>query len=229
MNRSAGIHGITEADIASYLANTPAFFERHAELLGTVQLSSPHGARAVSLQERQIEMLRDKLKGLEQRIMEMIRHGQENLNIADRLHRWTRELMLTALPAELPDVLVRELKHHFIVPQAGLRLWSVAPEFGALAVARDVGADVKTFASSLSAPYCGVNAGFEAVQWVAEPASVMSMALVPLRDARVAEAFGLLVLASPDPTRYSADMGTEFLSRIGELAAAALARLLPRG
>lgn len=229
MTRTAAIHGITEADIANYLANTPSFFERHAELLGTVQLSSPHGARAVSLQERQIEMLRDKLKGLEQRIMEMIRHGQENLNIADRLHRWTRELMLTPQPAELPDVLLRELKHHFMVPQAGLRLWGVASEFDALAVAQGVGADVKTFASSLAAPYCGVNAGFEAVQWVAEPASVMSMALVPLRDARVADAFGLLVLASPDATRYSADMGTEFLSRIGELAAAALTRLLPRG
>ncbi len=228
MTRPAGIHGITEADIASYLANTPAFFERHAELLGTVQISSPHGARAVSLQERQIEMLRDKLKGLEQRIMEMIRHGQENLNIADRLHRWTRELMLTPQAADLPNVLMRALKHHFMVPQAGLRLWGVASEFDDLPVARDVGADVKTFASSLSAPYCGVNAGFEAVQWVAEPSSVMSMALVPLRDARVADAFGLLVLASPDPTRYSADMGTEFLSRIGELAAAALARLLPR-
>ena len=227
MNKISTIHGITESDIANYLANTPAFFERHAELLGTVQISSPHGARAVSLQERQIEMLRDKLKGLEQRIMEMIRHGQENLAIADRLHRWTRALMLTPQAADLPGVLVRELMHHFIVPQAGLRLWSVAPEFSEMAFARGVGADVKTFASSLAAPYCGVNAGFEAVQWVAEPASVMSMALVPLRRVGVSEAFGLLVLASPDPTRYSADMGTEFLSRIGELAGAALARLLP--
>ena len=227
MNKTSAIHGITEADIANYLANTPAFFERHAELLGTVQVRSPHGARAVSLQERQIEMLRDKLKGLEQRIMEMIRHGQENLGIADRLHRWTRSLMLTPQAAELPDVLVRELMHHFIVPQAGLRLWGVAPAFVALPFAQGVSADVKTFASSLSGPYCGVNAGFEAVQWVAEPASVMSMALIPLRHAALPEAFGLLVLASPDPTRYSADMGTEFLTRIGELAAAALVRLLP--
>ena len=28
-----------------------------------------------------------------------------------------------------------------------------------------------------------------------------------------------------DPTRYAADMGTEFLMRIGELAGAALSRL----
>ncbi|MBI3369291.1 MAG: DUF484 family protein, partial [Burkholderiales bacterium] len=82
--------GITEADIAQFLANTPGFFERHAELLATVQLTSPHGQRAISLQERQMEMLREKNKGLEQKIIEMIRHGQENVAIADRLHRWTR-------------------------------------------------------------------------------------------------------------------------------------------
>ena len=28
-----GVQGITEADIANYLANTPGFFERNAELL----------------------------------------------------------------------------------------------------------------------------------------------------------------------------------------------------
>ena len=37
----------------------------------------------------------------------------------------------------------------------------------------------------------------------------------------------MLILASPDATRYSADMGTEFLVRIGEVASAALTRLLP--
>ena len=36
----------------------------------------------------------------------------------------------------------------------------------------------------------------------------------------------MLVLGSPDPTRYSADMGTEFLMRIGEIASAGLSRLL---
>jgi uncharacterized protein len=37
---------------------------------------------------------------------------------------------------------------------------------------------------------------------------------------------GLLVLGSPDPTRYSAEMGTEFLQRIGEVASAGVARLI---
>jgi len=228
---TSGVQGITETDIANYLANTPGFFERHAELLGSVQLTSPHGQRAVSLQERQMEMLRDKIRGLEGKIIEMIRYGQDNVGIADRLHRWTRTLMLVAQPAELPGVLVRELMHQFMIPQAGIRVWGAAPAFAALDFAQPVGDDIKLFAGSLSLPYCGVNSGFEAAQWLDEPASAKSMALIPLRadaaEGAPTAAFGMLVLASPDPTRYTADMGTEFLQRIGEIAGAALSRLLP--
>ena len=221
-----GVQGITEADIANYLATSPGFFERHAELLGSVQLANPHGQRAVSLLERQMEMLRDKVKGFERQIIEMIRNGQDNVAIADKLHRWTRALMLTANAADLPDVLVRELKHQFVVPQAAIRVWGGAEAFAALSFARKVGDDVASFASSLGVPYCGANTGFEAVQWLDEPSQALSIALVPLRHESLSGAFGLLVLASPDPTRYTADMGTEFLARIGEVASAALTRLL---
>jgi uncharacterized protein len=232
MSNVTGIQGITEADIANYLANTPGFFERHAELLGSVQLTSPHGQRAVSLQERQMEMLRDKIRGLEGKIIEMIRYGQDNLSITDRLHRWTRTLMLTPQAAELPDVLVSGLMHQFMIPQAGIRVWGAAAGFSTLAFSQPVGDDIKLFAGSLTLPYCGVNSGFEAAQWLEDPTGAKSMALIPLRadaaaDAPAASAFGLLVLASPDATRYTADMGTEFLLRIGEIASAALSRVLP--
>ncbi len=221
------IQGITEHDIANYLANTPGFFERHAELLGSVQLTSPHGQRAVSLQERQMEMLRDKIKGLEAKIIEMIRNGQENVAIADRLHRWTRALMLTGNAGDLPEVLARELAHQFLIPQTAIRVWGAADAFSALPFARAVSADIKSFASSLTLPYCGVNAGFEAASWLEDSGAALSMALIPLRHGATLDAFGLLVLASPDATRYTADMGTEFLARIGEIASAGLSRLLP--
>ena len=57
-------------------------------------------------------------------------------------------------------------------------------------------------------------------QWPA----LASLAMLPLRQGETC--FGLLVLGSPDPTRYSAEMGTEFLMRIGEVASAALSRLM---
>jgi len=221
------VNGITEGDIANFLVNTPGFFERHAELLASIQLTSPHGQRAVSLQERQMEMLRDKVKGLEFKIIEMIRNGQENVAIADRLHRWTRSMLLTASPSQLPEVMVGQLKHEFLIPQAAVRLWSLAEAYAPLPFAKPVSADVRSFASSLTLPYCGVNSGFEAAAWLEDAATVTSLALVPLRHGNAESAFGLLVLGSPDPTRYTADMGTEFLMRIGEIAGAALSRLLP--
>lgn len=217
------VRGITEHDIAEYLANNPGFFERHAELLGTIQLTSPHGQRAVSLQERQMEMLRERIKGLELKIVEMIRHGQENAGIADRLHRWTQHILLTGDAAALPQAIAAELQHQFLIPQAAVRVWGVGEHLADCDFARPVSDDLKAFAASLVQPYCGANNGFEAAGWLAEAATIRSLAMIPLRSGE--EAFGMLVLGSPDPTRYSADMGTEFLQRIGEVASAALTRL----
>ena len=220
------VDGITEGDIANYLANTPGFFERQAELLATVQLTSPHGQRAVSLQERQMEMLRERIKGLELKIIEMIRNGQDNVAIADRLHRWTRSLLLTANAGDLPQTMVDELRHQFLIPQAAIRVWGADNAHAAQPFAQRVSDDVKSFTNSLTLPYCGLNAGFEASAWLDDAATVMSLALIPLRHG--SGAIGLLVLGSPDPTRYAAEMGTEFLMRIGEVASAALSRLLPQ-
>ena len=186
------IQGITEADIANFLAHNPGFFERNAELLASIQLTSPHGQRAVSLQERQMEMLRDRIKGLERRIMDMIRNSQENTAIADRLHEWTRSLMLVNDPIDLPGVLVEELSEQFLIPQAALRVWGVAPDYAEADFATGVSADMRSFASSLTLPYCGANSGFEVAQWMETPSAVSSMAMIPLRGILSVPAFGLL-------------------------------------
>jgi len=219
-------YSITEDDIANFLANTPDFFERHAELLASVQLSSGHGSRAVSLQERQAGMLREKIKGLETRMVDMIRHGQDNVAIADKMRRWTRRLLQTVQARDLPGAIVEGITSEFQIPQAAIKVWRVNGIFSDERFASGVSGDVQTFASSLTTPYCGVNSGFEAVAWLPEPALALSVALVPLRaDDSHDQVSGLLVLASPDPERFHAGMGTEFLESLGELAGAALSRL----
>ena len=218
-------HSITEDDIANFLANTPDFFERHAELLASVQLSSGHGSRAVSLQERQAGLLRDKIKLLEARMVDMIRHGQENVGIADKLQRCTRNLLLTANARDLPAAIVDALTVQFLIPQAAIKVWQVNDVFADEGFCAGVSADTQTFTRSLTAPYCGVNSGFEAANWLPEPALALSIALIPLRADPAQDAFGLLVLASADPDRFHADMGTDFLAQIGDLAGAAISRL----
>ena len=215
---------ITEDDIADYLVNTPDFFERHASLLATVQLTHPQSHRAVGLQERQAQMLRDKIKGLEHRIMDMIRHGNENMILSDKLHRWSCELLVTP-PDHLADFAVENIRDLFQVPQVALRLWTLQEVYAKQAYAQGVTEAVQTLATSLDTPYVGPNAGYEAVQWLAEPAQAASLALLALRSAPGQPAFGLLVLASPDAQRFNSQMGTDLLERLAELAGAALSVL----
>ena len=225
---SPAIPPITEDDIAAYITNTPGFFERHAEVLASVTIASPHGTRAVSLQERQAEMLREKIKGLELRIMDMVRNGNENAAIAQRIHDWSTAIVGVAAPADLPHAVTSGLESVFDVPQTALRLWGVASEYQGADWAQDVSADAQSFASSLTMPFCGPNLGFEPTAWLPQADNVQSLALLPLRDGLIdsaTPAFGLLVLGSPDPLRFDATMGTDFLSRIAELASAALMRL----
>jgi uncharacterized protein YigA (DUF484 family) len=161
--------------------------------------------------------------------MDMVRNSQDNAAIADRLQRYTQAILLTADAQDLPARMVATLRHEFQIPQAAIRLWGLGAA-SAAPVAADLpsflqpaSSDIQSFAASLTQPYCGVNAGFEAAEWVDDAAAMTSMAMIPLRQGGTC--FGLLVLASPDPTRYAADMGTEFLSRLGEVTAAALSRL----
>ena len=230
MTTSSHIPPITEDDIAQFLTQTPGFFERHAEVLASVQITSPHGARAVSLQERQAEMLREKIKGLELRIMEMVRHSHENAAIAAKVHQWTGALLQVRDPMDLPHALVDGLQTLFDVPQAAVRVWGVAgPDIDAQFTPGASEAS-RAVASSLSMPFCGPNLGFEPAAWLAhgDGEAAQSLALLPLREGAVdsaTPAFGLLVLGSPDPQRFDATMGTEFLTRLAELASASLMRL----
>jgi uncharacterized protein YigA (DUF484 family) len=229
--KNPAMNPITEDDIANYLANSPDFFERHAQLLASVQLTSPHGNRAVSLQERQAEMLREKIKALEHRVMDMVRHGNENVIIADRLHRWACNLFKVQSGRALPVAIASEVRSQFMVPQTAIKVWDVDGRYAAEDFAQGVSEDAKSFASSLTQPYCGVNSGFEAVNWLDDTAMAMSLALIPLREGAAngtSPAFGMLVLASPDHQRFQSGMGTDFLERIGELASAALMRLRAR-
>jgi uncharacterized protein YigA (DUF484 family) len=217
---------ITEDDIADFLANTPDFFERHAQLLASVHLMSPDNHRSVSLQERQAQMLRDKIRALEMRIMDMIRHGNENMIITEKLQKWACELLQTPAAERVPSAL-KNIESRFQVPQVAVRLWGVADVFTDAAYAQAVADEVKQTVSTYSSPFVGASAGLDPVQWLQEPAQAASVALLPLRLTKDQAPFGLLVLASPDAQRFHSGMGTDFLEHLAELCSAAFSALLP--
>lgn len=212
--------------VAQYLSDNPHFFEEHAELLSSVKLTSTLGNRAVSLQERQMEVLRHKYHALEMRLAELLRIAQDNDAITHKFQQWARSLLLARNDVDLPHVLIDGLQSIFDVPYATLRLWGVAENFAHGWFAQGVSDDAKLFANGLSAPFCGKNNDFEVTAWIDEAQAIESIAILPLRRSDATEAFGLLVLGAPDPARFTADMATDFLVKIGDTAGAALSCLL---
>ncbi|MCL1887080.1 MAG: DUF484 family protein [Betaproteobacteria bacterium] len=206
--------------IADYLQKNPHFFNEHAALLADIQLTSPLLGKAISLHERQIEIIREKNKGLELRIAEMVRIARENDTLMHRLQKWTCSILKVAKDSVRPNTLVSELQSIFSIPLATLRLWNVDSQYAEEWFVQDVSEAIRIFAQGLQVPYCGKNNDFEASHWFDEGASIKSIALIPLRTDT--EPFGLLVLGSPDETRFRSDMATDFLSEISKTASAAL-------
>jgi len=214
--------------VVQYLHDNPSFFEAHPDLLISISVPHPHGHRAVSLVERQVDLLRDKAKALELKLAELVRHGRENDAIAERMQRWSRDLLRARDAQHLPALITDGLSQAFTVPQVALRTWGLAPAHAGLPCCARVDGEIISFTDSLRQPYCGRNADFQASRWLPDAGTrTGSIALLPLRVGAAPQSFGLLVLGSPDPDRFDATMGTAFLERIAETASASLSRLLP--
>ncbi len=223
MNDPVPSAALDSSSVAAYLADNPNFFEEHVGLLGQVRLSSPLTGKTVSLQERQMEVMRDKYKALELRMSELIHLAQDNAAIANKFHAWTQCLLSARRDSDLPTAVTDGLRDTFAVPQVTLRLWDLAPEYDGQWFVDGVSEDARIFGASLLAPYCGANHDFEAVRWLGDASTVVSTVILPLRSN--GSAFGLLIMGSPDPERFTSQMATDFLVHIGETASAALTAL----
>ncbi len=89
-----------EESIAAYLQRNPDFFERHQALLARLRLPHARGGTTISLVERQIEVLREKQAAVEGKLAELVRVARANDAISERLHRFTRRLLQSAVPRE---------------------------------------------------------------------------------------------------------------------------------
>lgn len=210
--------------VAQYLREHPDFLTEHGDIFVEVTVPHPQGGQAITLAERQLHALRDKIRELEAKLVELIRYGEENDEIGAKLHRLTVGLIVADRFATLEDTLMHSLREDFAVPHVALRVWNtvVMPEGTAF---EPVSEELRFKVADMRHPQCGAPANLEALAWFGDAAAhVRSVALVPLRaDGQV---IGLLELASEEAERFYAEMGTLYLSRLGELVAAALRRIL---
>jgi uncharacterized protein YigA (DUF484 family) len=216
---------LTAEQVAEFIRQNPGFFENHVDLLMNLQIPHPHGGRAVSIGERQLVAVREKAKLLEDKLRELIQFGEENDAVGEKVHRLCCRLIdAPSLDAAL-DTLYLDLLDHFAVPHVAVRLWNVAEENPDTKEFAHVAAEMREFVEKMTSPYCGGHAVYESQAWFGEAAPhLKSFALVPL--ARDGLTFGVVGLASEDPKRFYAEMGTLHLARIGDLVSHALWRFV---
>lgn len=210
--------------VAQYLREHPDFFVKHGDIFVEVTVPHPHGGQAITLAERQLHALRDKIRLLEVKLTELIRFGEENDDIGTKLQRLTLAMLAAEDFTTLHQSLLQSLRDDFRVPHTALRLWNVsaASDEG---VFEAVSEELRFQVAEMRHPYCGAPANLEALAWFGEASShIRSVAQIPLRcDGQVV---GLLVLASEEAERFYPDMGTLFLARLGDALAVAARRVL---
>lgn len=211
-------------DVARYLQANPGFFEQNASLLAHLFVPHPHGGRTISLNERQMLVMRETNRQLEGKLAELIAFGEENDAISEKVHRLAVALVAAETFQAVIHLLNFHLRDDFAVPHVALRLWDKPegiddlPEFAA------VSEELQVFAENLAGPYCGTTAGMGTASWFGEQAShIRSQALIALRNG--GGTIGMVALGSEDPQRFFAEMGTLYLERLGEMVSAALGRV----
>ena len=212
-------------EVAQYLQDHPQFFEEHAELMSHMVIPHPHGGRTISITERQMLSLRDKNKQLEVKMNELLQFGEENDSISEKMHRLGVAMIAAASFQSVLHTLNFHLRDDFSIPHVALRLWHRPDNSDELPEFTEVSAELQAFAETLGQPYCGSTSGFETSSWFGEASKqIRSQALIAMRNG--GGTIGMIALGSEDAQRFYAGMGTLYLERLGEMASAALARVL---
>jgi uncharacterized protein YigA (DUF484 family) len=211
--------------IAEYLTRHPNFFNDFPTLLADLRIPHPHGTHAVSMSERQLIALRDKLRMLEGKLAELIQFGEENDGISEKLHAMSLAMVTATQPQDIVAALAIHLRDGFAVPHHALRAWTLTGE-PMPGLDAPVSQAVRDAVAALAHPVCGAPAIPATSDWFGEIAPhLRTFATIPLRPAAGAAPLGVLVLASEEARRFYPGMGTLYLDRLSQLVGAALVRL----
>lgn len=207
-------------EVAAFLRRYPEFLVDNPDLIPAVP--TPDGA--ASLVQRQMATLREHNRDVDRRLQEAQTVAADNERIFSAAGTLTFALMDVQTRAELNDALSMhvlerfDLDHLICFEDGG----NEAPLKHLRCITEGDPPPVATL-FDVRLPLCNPcrPEEYEAL-FQERPNAPGSAALVPVRFAGVE---ATLALGSRDPGRYTPDLGTEFLSYIGDLLARVLARL----
>jgi len=214
-----------DLQLISLLRENADILNRHPELLAELEVMHQSGG-AVSLIERQVEVLRQKSKVQENRLRELMDVAHDNERLSQICLRLAVDLLAAHDVDDVVSLVLDIFKTELSADFAAVKLFS---EDGDL-IEQSAGLFVDVNSESLNVfktmlqhknTVCGKASEEQKSYLFGDRAEkIKSMAIIPL----VAGAnLGLIGLGADNAERFKSNMGTDFLSQAGELISASLA------
>ena len=194
--------------VAQWLLSTPGFFDRHPDLLAQIELANSHSGKAISLQEKQMALLRNQNRDLNQRLSEMLRFGTENDRTQTLMVQWLEDLLASKDLNATIESITTGLNKLFDIGIVEI----ISPE--------QVSDELKTQLDQ--SPICGnvdLAKNLVSLDQMYDDGSIV---LIPLKYQSTS--LGVLLMASQDKDKFSPQMGLSYIHQLAQLAAAALNR-----
>ena len=220
-----------EHDMVRYLRDHPAFFENHQDLLADMVLSHETG-KAVSLIERQVQILREQKDEQKSKLQTLIATAQIN----EKLNNNVNELILVLLDAsslqEVLDITEQRIRADFEADAIVIKLLAsgndVLKEHAELTAWQQPALAIGEKVMTAREPLCGSFNG-EQMQALFDDADIQSAGIIPLvKNKNSKNCYGIIAIGSYEPQRFRADMGTLFLSLLGQVLTRILSRHLEK-
>ncbi len=213
-----------EKNIADYLQSNPGFFERHENALLNLKLAHPTEDQVISLMDRQVIALREKNDDLNKQFADLIENAKENQLLSERFHDITVCLLSLSGVDELNSVFAEKLKQDFDVQYARSKISNSDKTDSLFCSPKDE--TYRYFVDRLSPnlSLCDNRLPQGKLEFLFDDdaTQVQSCALIPIVSEQGID--GILALGSTDAGRFTLDMATSYLDRLGQLLGAFVSR-----
>lgn len=200
------------------LRQNPDIFNQHPELLELINISDSRNAS--SLLERQVEQLKQRIASMRHQKSEMIDVARENEAISDNFTEVICQLIAYQNLSEFASDFPRTLKRIFEIDEVSIKTSNAVEKHAAEANAYQDSLKRLSHEKAL----CD-NRWPTTIMQLYFSDAVNSAALIPLKADENSKVIGILALGSADPERYTHQLGTAHLNRLGLMAGICLDRL----
>ncbi len=215
---------LNEREVVAYLKVHPDFLTRHPDLLEAIEMRHKAGS-AVSLIERQVDVLRAKNQRLEDKLERLLAAAHDNEKRAENVQRLARTLMRAPSLAAVVVGLAKCMREDFGIEETFVGLSSTQykrHDIDGLVSVEPDGKIARAFENFFRTRLieCGPLAADKAKLLFPKAESLpASAAIIPLEKEKH---LGMIALGAVDPERFQPRQGKLFLEMTAELVAAAV-------